>query len=140
MDKPLLNDPEIRPTDQVLEQNLGKAFPAFLKLRTLITAAGSDIEPVWNYYRDGQAWLCKNVFKKKTIFWLSVWDGYAKIGFYFTEKTASGLMDIEIDKSIKKAFQDHAPVGKLLPLVIDLKDEAQIPDVVRIIAYKKSLK
>ncbi|PKP08994.1 MAG: hypothetical protein CVU09_13085 [Bacteroidetes bacterium HGW-Bacteroidetes-4] len=36
----------------------------------------------WRYYNDGKAWLCKVSYKKKTVFWLSVWEAYFKVAFY----------------------------------------------------------
>ena len=114
MEAPLLKDPAISPTKKVLENVLGKSYAAYEELINTIQA--DNLLPSWNYYNDGKAWLCKVQFKKKTIFWLSVWDKYFKMGFYFTEKNCKGIFEMEIDEGIKKDFKEHKPVGKLLPL------------------------
>lgn len=64
-----------------------------LKLKNII------INQLWAI-SDGKAWLCKVVFKKKTGFWLSVWDGFFKAGFYFVERHCPGIHELEIDDSI----------------------------------------
>jgi hypothetical protein len=69
-----------------------------------------------------------------------VWDNYFKIAFYFTEKSLNGILELEIDETIKKDFVAHKPVGKLLPLVIDMRTKEQLPDLLKIIDYKKRLK
>lgn len=79
-------------------------------------------------------------YKKKTIFWLSVWDKYFKIAFYFIEKNSPGIAKLNIDKSILEDFSHAKPAGKLLPLVITFRKKSQIPDVLKIVEYKKSLK
>ena len=99
-----------------------------------------DVAPEWNYYRDGKAWLCKVVHKKKTVFWLSVWEEYFKVVFYFTAKTCTGIADLEIDGSIKEDFKGQKNIGKFMPLIINVTESEQIENVIKIINYKKSLK
>jgi hypothetical protein len=140
METMLLKEKEAYPTNEVVEIALGKSYKAFEKLMKTITAAEFNFDPQWNYYNDGKAWLCKVVYKKKTIFWLSVWDGYFKTGFYFTEKNCSGIDALDIDVAIIKDFKSRKPIGKLLPLAITIENEKQIDDVLKVAAYKKELK
>ena len=86
MEKRLLSEQEIIPTEEVLKDVLGNGYRAFEELINAITTPELGLIPEWNYYKDGKSWLCKVCYKKKTIFWLSVWDKFFKICFYFTEK------------------------------------------------------
>jgi hypothetical protein len=140
MEKPLLNDPEINPTDEIISGVLGESYDAFALLMKTITGDRYAIVPEWKYYNDGKSWLCKATFKKKTVFWLSVWDGFFKTGFYFTEKNSSGIADLNIRKSIKDDFYSRKAIGKLLPLGINITGKDQVNDVLKIVEYKKSLK
>jgi hypothetical protein len=135
-----LKDSQILPTSEVLAEILGTTYPVYEELMETISSEAFGLQSNWNYYNDGKTWLCKVVFKKKTIFWLSVWDGYFKTGFYFTEKNCNGLFEMEIDETIKKAFVTNKPIGKLLPLTIDVKLSEQLPDLLMIVNYKKGLK
>ena len=96
----------------------------------LLAAANVSME--WRYYNDGKAWLCKCQFKKKTVLWLSIWEGYFQTGFFFTAVTSQGLP--EHLQSFEK------PVGKLLPLVMKLRGADQLDDLALLVDYKKSLK
>jgi len=140
MEKPLLGDNQTYPTKSVLEKALGDSYPVYEELIKIITGADYGLVPEWNYYKDGKAWLCKVCLKNKTIFWLSVWDKYFKTGFYFTAKNSPGILELDIDTKIKEDFNDHKPVGKLCPLVIDVNRKEQIRDVLKVIEYKKKLK
>ncbi|WP_068770700.1 DUF3788 domain-containing protein [Termitidicoccus mucosus] len=138
MEKPLLNDPDIKPDADILKKALGRAHAAY---ETLAAAAGAaGLEMTWNYYKDGKAWLCKVVYKKKTVFWLSAWDGYIKTGFYFTEKTRAGVAGLDVDENIKTAFARAGAAGKLVPLSINVSRKAQVRDVMALAEYKKALK
>jgi hypothetical protein len=123
-----------------LENALEKTYEVYEELMDAITGKEYELTPQWHYYNDGKAWLCKVQYKKKTVFWLSVWDKYFKMGFYFTEKSCKGIFELDIDENIKKEFKKHKPVGKLLPLVLNITKKAQLKDALTIIEYKKSLK
>jgi hypothetical protein len=140
METILLNDRQVFPDDEVLKTVLGKSFGAYTGLMKTVMAAEFGLLPEWNYYNDGKAWLCKAVFKKKTVFWVSVWEGYFKTAFYFTEKNCDGIDRLEIDPEIKQSFRSANHIGKLIPLVLSVRSSDQLPDLLRIIEYKKSLK
>jgi len=82
----------------------------------------------------------KAVYKKKTIFWLSVWEGYFKISFYFIEKYLGGIAVLDISETIKEGFSRAKPPGQLLPMIIDVNRQKQIENILTIISFKKSLK
>jgi len=137
MEKPLLNNPEIAPESIVLEYALGDAYPIYntLLMDTIDEKVGLTHE--WRYYNDGKSWLCKVQFKKKTVFWLSIWEYYFKIGFYFTEKQLDGLFDLSIDSSIKDQLNQVKLSGKFIPLGLSIRSINQLEDVMRLIDFKK---
>jgi hypothetical protein len=136
----LLKDPNLKPDKKVLEKALGGSYKAYEELMNLISAPDYSLQPEWRYYNDGKAWLCKVIHRKKTIFWLSAWEGgYFRTVFYFTEKTGAGVESLDIDESIKKSFKAHKPVGKLLPLAVEVTSGKQLPGLLKIISYKMKL-
>jgi hypothetical protein len=140
MEGPLLKDEHVYPTAEILQKVLGKSFEAFRELTDTILKPPYELDLVWNYYKDGKAWLCKVVFKKKTIFWLSVWDGFFKTGFYFTEKNGAGIKELEIDPKLLDEFIAAKPIGKLIPLSICMKNTGQLDDLFKLAKYKKGVK
>ena len=140
MEKPMLNNPDVNPTDEVISGVLGNSYDPYKQLMSAITGEKYLLVPEWHYYNDGKSWLCKVTFKKKTVFWLSVWDGFFKTGFYFTMKNSPGIDGLDIDMSIKDNFFSNKAIGKLVPLSINITTTGQINDVLKIVEYKKSLK
>jgi len=137
----LLKDPEIAPSEENVRKVIDSSlFDVYKEIYKTITNPELELNPEWNYYRDGKAWLCKVVYKKKTVFWLSVWDKYLKAGFYFVERHRAGVMDLPIDEKIKHDFEEIKLVGKLIPLIMDIDSKNQLKDLVEVIKYKKSLK
>jgi hypothetical protein len=136
----LLRERDVLPAAEVLEDALGGSYSVFNELVGIITKPDFGLALQWNYYNDGKAWLCKVSYKNKTVFWLSVWDGFFKTGFYFTEKNSSGVLKLDIQEKIKEDFIQRKSIGKLMPLAINVKNRDQIEDVLKIIGFKKSLK
>lgn len=141
METQLLRDQQIFPTKPLLKNVLGDScYDAFEELITTIEGDKYALDIEWKYYNDGKAWLCKASYKKRTVFWLSVWDKYFKMTFYFTEKKSPGIAELDIDPNLKEEFSRTKPTGRLIPLTLRIIGKEQIRDVLRIIDYKKSLK
>lgn len=137
----LLRDSNIYPSDDILKSVLGdtiySVLESFLKI---ITNEEYGLTVEWKFYNDGKAWLCKVVHKKKTILWLSIWTGFFKISFYFTEKYLENIEVLDVSETIKKEFSKAKPVGRLIPMIVNVTDRNQVDDLLTIVRFKKSLK
>lgn len=140
MVKPILNDSETYPTEEVLEKEFGALFSTYTEFMETVKGDEFRLLPEWRYYKDGKAWLCKICLKKKTVAWLSAWPDCFKVGFYFTEKSGAGIHDLDIGDSLKKSYETHKPVGKLKPLEIDVKNKSQLNDLYTLLKYKAGIK
>ncbi|WP_423128378.1 DUF3788 family protein [Gaoshiqia sp. Z1-71] len=140
MDKPLLNDENEYPDDPILTQYLDQNKVVWDEFNAMVSLLFPSMTFEWRYYRDGKAWLCKLIHKKKTICWISIWDKFFKLTFYFTEKTGSELANLEIDPVLKEDFA-HAPTfGKLKPLTLEMKHAEMLDSAKILIDYKSKLK
>lgn len=136
MENQLLTDPDIFPSADALEKVLDKQYPV---LKEFIGTAESEVFKLalnWRYYNDGKAWLCKITLKKKTVIWLSMWSDHFKVAFYFTEKNGAGIPGLKIDDSIKEFYLNHKSIGKLKPLVVEVRKKSQLEDISTLIRYK----
>ena len=133
----LLSDPEQKPDEALFRSILDPTlFRVLEKTLQSITDAVIDFE--WRYYKDGNAWLGKASYRKKTIVWISLWENLVKAGFYFTQKTRPEVLDLPLSPGIKTLFAEAKPVGKLIPLTLDIKDETSLPDFITLINHKKT--
>ncbi len=133
-----LRDKDVFPSEDVLEKVLRDSYPAFEELNGVLSESG--LKPEWNYYNDGKAWLCKMLFKKKNIGWLSLWDGFFKTTFYFTEKHLASIADLDIAENIKEDFCRAKPSGKLMPMIIEVYRQEQLKDILTIVRFKRDFK
>ena len=132
----LLHPPEIFPSKEVLKNALGSVYDVLETLETQLTGELA-LTFDWKYYKDSKAWLCKVAHKKKTIFWLSVWEGFFKTSFFFLERHLEGIAALEIDD---EAFTLEKEWGKMIPLIFNINNKKQLPDLLKIAKYKKEVK
>jgi len=140
MEVQLLREQEIFPSKEVLQDVLGRVYDVWAELETKVTLEELALTLDWNYYKDAKSWLCKVCHKKKTVFWLSVFEGCFKTTFIFLERHLSGIDELDISEQIKEDFCQMKPVGKLLPMLICINEQKQLTDLLKIIKFKKELK
>ena len=140
MEVQLLREQEIFPSKEVLQDVLGKVYNVWAEMETRVTQGDLALMLDWNYYNDGKSWLCKVCYKKKTVFWLSAWEGCFKTTFFFLERHLQGIADLDISEQIKEDFCQMKPVGKLLPMVIRINRQEQLADLLKIVKFKKEAK
>jgi len=137
METQLLREQEIYPTKEVLKNVLGDAYEVLEELEMQLTQSEFALTFNWHYYRDGKSWLCKVSHKKKTVFWLSVWDGFFKTSFFFLERHLEGIAALEIDE---KSFTMEKEWGKMIPLIFNISKHEQIAEFLKVVKFKKTAK
>ena len=140
MEKQLLREQDIFPTKEVLKDLLGDVYDVLEALEARVMQDEFALTFDWNYYRDGKSWLCKVCHKKKTVFWLSIWEGFFKTTFFFLERHLEGIAALDISEQIKEDFCRMKPVGKLLPMQINFDKQEQLADLLKIVQFKKGAK
>ena len=133
-----LKDSGLLPTNEVLAAVLGRSFAAFGILSSALPT--HEIVPQWNYYKDGNVWLCKMLFKKKNLGWLHVYEGYFIVTCYFTEKHLPKIVDLHVSESVKSEFYKAKPAGRLIPMSVAVRTEQPPDDVLTMLLFKKGLK
>ncbi|MCL2593113.1 MAG: DUF3788 domain-containing protein [Defluviitaleaceae bacterium] len=138
MIKQLMKDPNTQLTEELLATTLGDSFKAWKVFNENIL--NFDISLEWRWYRDG-GWLAKCTYKKKTIIWASVSEGFFSASFLFSEKPQfrAGIQELDISEDLKNTFTS-SPKGKWFSIAIDVYNENQLSDVYKLIDYKKRAK
>ena len=145
----LLRNPEIRPTSEIIAEGLGetyKTYAIFIKELERYDITLLD----WRFYNDGKAWLSKGEYKwttprgankVKPIFWLSVWNGFFRVSFFFGADLQEELSKLPISQNAKELICDAKPMGKTMrfvPVIFDVANEAQLSDLYILSEFRKT--
>jgi len=137
MEKPLLNQQDVFPSKEVLKDTLGNVHSVLEEFEVMLTKDEVGLMFAWRYYNDSKAWLCNASYKKKTVFWLAVFNGYFQTSFFFLERHLEGLAALELDE---KSFRIEKLWGKMIPLIFKINNKKQFSDILKVVEFKKKAK
>ena len=83
-------------------------------------------------------WAMKKI--EKHILWLSIWEGFFKVSFFFTEKHLERITALDITDAIKEKFAKAKHTVRLIPMIFDINNKEQLEDLPTVVRFKKSLK
>jgi hypothetical protein len=78
--------------------------------------------------------------EKKTIVWMSAWKGYMEATIYFPERYADDLAGLAIGEETRNRILAAKRVGKSIPCMFKIRDDAVLSDLETVMKYKISLK
>jgi len=137
MEKPGLDDENVFPDDTVLRSSLGENKATWDKFIGLIQKDYPSFNYEWRFYNDGHRWLFKVTQKAKTICWVSVWDGFYKVSFYFGDKAEDLIVGSDLDKMYKEQFISGKRYGKIRAITVDV-DQATKLETIKLLAEIKT--
>ena len=140
MEKPVLNNKDEFPDENVLQRYLGKTMTAWNAFMKFIQLEKPDYSIDWRYYNDGKSWLCKVSRKKKTVCWVSVFQEKFKTGFYFTEKAKDLIIASSLNDSCKDQFMNGERIGKLIAITVDIRLDEDLKMTKILMGIKEQLK
>jgi hypothetical protein len=129
-----LRDENIYPDEKVLRKVLNISYESYVLLLDLFKK--NELSYEWRYYRDGKAWLCKVQIKKRTIVWMSAWNGYMQATIYFPEKYLEKVYDLSISEEAKIKIKSTKYVGKSKPCIFEIRDLANLNDFSKVMKLK----
>ncbi|MCL2641904.1 MAG: DUF3788 domain-containing protein [Candidatus Bathyarchaeota archaeon] len=145
----LLRDFNIEPTNKVIAEGLGAAYETYSEF--INELRNYDITLMdWRFYNDGKAWLTKGEYKwtttrgtnkVKPIFWLSIWEGFFRISFFFSTSVQTELQNLPISQETKELIKNAKPMGKtmqFIPVTMNITVAQQLDDVYTIAQFRKN--
>ncbi len=140
MEKPCLNDKDVRPDDEVLRRCLGKVKATWDAFVTLLGESDPAISGEWRYYTDGKNWLYKVTKKKKTICWVSVWVNAFKVTFYFPDHAEEPITASKLKAEYIDQFVQGKRYGKIRGVTVVAKRPTDLKAIRTLIDIKEQLK
>ena len=145
-----LKEQEIYPTDEVLKKVLGKNYEVYAKFKD--EHKHLELEQVWTYYGHcTKSWLGKGQYKwttmrgtnkEKTIYWLSVCDGYFNVTVWFLGKNRLEILQSDVSEDTKKLICSAKVFGnKMNTFPVEFKNITidNLVDIYTLIKYKQKL-
>lgn len=148
MAEQLLRNADIEPTAGIIADGLGASNTIYLEFIEKLKEYDVSLMD-WRYYNDGKAWLSKGEYKwttkrgankVKPLFWLSIWEGFFKVSFFFSAIIQDELLHLPISEEAKCIIKNANPMGKTmryLPIIFDVYNNNQLNDLFVLMTFRK---
>lgn len=110
------------------------SFAAYEDLASYLAAHGLELG--WKYYRDGGAWLCRIVKGKKTLAWLSAWNGYFMTTVYVASKLAEELERVPLAPEALRAMLSAGEGRKHIPCTFTIRTPNDLLGLYAVVEFK----
>ena len=130
----MLRDESVYPDETVLKSVLGESHRYYSDLLDLFDK--NNMEGTWRYYNDGKAWLCKVQFKKKTVTWMSAWEGYMQATIYLPLRLLNEALSLDLDDRFKERFTSAKDVGKSKPCIFQIDNGDEVLNFEKLMQFK----
>lgn len=148
MSEQLLRNPDIEPTFEIIASGLGKINSVYTEFIQKLKEYDVSLMD-WRFYNDGKAWLSKGEYKwttargtnkVKPLFWLSIWEGFFKVSFFFSAKIQDELLNLPVSEEAKSVIKNAKPMGKTMryvPVIFDVNKDKQLDDLFVLMVFRK---
>ena len=127
-------DPQQEPAELDILHVLGKQAAVYQEFMKNLSHL--SITPQWNYYKDGKAWLCKLLYKKKNLGWMHIYPEEIQVTVYFSPKYKEAVASLQLPENIWLDFEAKMQTGKLVPLSVVLENTLHIAIATSILMLK----
>lgn len=129
------SDPAIIPTEELIKDALNQKYPWFREIIQHAFDSYKQVSDAWKYYQDGKQWLYRMLYRKKTIFWMSVQQDTFRITFYFSGKSESSVMASNLPEYIKNTYMETRE-NTFRAISMQITDREQIKLVCQLLDLK----
>ena len=143
-----LREPDVMPTNTILEQILGDSYAAYEIFQDALPSF--EMEQEWQWYTPYKAWFAKGQHwwitprgtrKEKNLYWLYVFEGYFSVAVWFKDKNRQELLNADVSEKTKELIRDAKTMGKLptFPVILDVTTAEPLADIYVLLNCKKRM-
>jgi hypothetical protein len=129
MEKAVLFDPAVYPTDAVIRSHIGDHLELWHAWQRRTLEAFPGCEGIWKYYNDGKSWLFRFLLKKKTLCWASLFENSFRVTFYFTDKAVSLIEDSSLPEPLKESFRSGKYYGRIRGITLTVQEDSDVDHI-----------
>jgi hypothetical protein len=135
-----LTDKNVIPDNDCIFSIIGEKKTLWLALMAWLSENYKESTGGWIFYNDGKQWLFKMVYKKKTLFWISLLKYTFKVTFYFGDKAEPLIESSDLNTKIKEDFKTGPRYGKIRGITIKMMDVEDFESVKILAGIKMKMK
>lgn len=125
-----------KPTEQELTENLGTSYKLWEEIRKSLNDEYGQLTEEWKYYGHKYGWSLKLFYKKRNLFFFTVYGKYFQMGFTFGDKAVSAIEKSDLPKSIIEELKNAKKYVEGRGLRIEVKRRSDVKNIIKLVGFK----
>jgi hypothetical protein len=105
MTQPAFTVKDRKPDNKILEQNLGENYTHLEKIREFVRAEIGETKEEWKYYGRKIGWTLKTFYKKRNLYFISIYEGWFQLSFVFGDRAFNTILDSDLSDQRKEELK-----------------------------------
>ena len=127
---------ETTPSEEMVMEKLGVNYAHLENLRQFLDHEIGITTREWKFYGKKLGWTLKTFLKKRNLFFISIYDGYFRIGFVFGDKAVKRVLESDIDPSLKTELEEARKYAEGRGIAIRVDNAECLDDVKEMVRIK----
>jgi len=129
-------DKSYKPTEQDLSKQLGASYKYWEEIKKSLRDEYGDLVEEWKYYGQKYGWSLKLFYKKRNLFFFTVYEKYFRIGFTFGDKAVSAIEKSDLPKNVIEELRNAKKYVEGRGLRIEVKKRSYVDNIVKLVDIK----
>jgi len=132
----IFTDKSHEPTEQDLSENLGPTYKLWEEIKKSLSDEYGHLAEEWKYYGQKYGWSLKLFYKKRNLFFFTVYGKYFRMGFTFGDKAVSAIEKSDLPKSIIEELKNAKKYVEGRGVRIEVKRQSDVENIIRLVGFK----
>ncbi len=132
----IFNDKLVKPDDQRIKKALDDNYKCWKELRTSLDKEYGDLKEEWKFYGQKLGWTLKLFYKKRNLFFSSVYDGYFVISFVYGDKAVAVIKESDLPDGIISELMNAKKYAEGRGLRIEVRKEDDVKTILKLVKIK----
>lgn len=132
----LFSDKSIKLNNQKLAETLGASYKYWEEIKKSLRDEYGELVEEWKYYGQKYGWSLKLLYKKRNLFFFTVYEKYFRIGFTFGDKAVSVIEKSDLPKDMIEELKNAKKYVEGRGLRIEVKKPGDVINIVKLVGIK----
>ncbi len=125
-----------KPTDAIVSDFLGESRYYWEDIKQTIREQVGEFTEEWKFYGSKCGWTLKILWKKRNLFFFTVYPHFFRIAFVFGDKAVEAVISSDLRSDIKKSLQEARKYAEGRGLRLDVRTSNDAECVKKLITIK----
>ncbi len=132
----LFMDRLVQPNEESLKEALGMNYKYWKEIKTELNAKYENLKEEWKYYGQKTGWTLKLFYKKRNLFFFSVYDDCFTVAFVFGDKAVDAITKSDIPSKYINEILAAKKYAEGRGLRLEVRDKVEIYIIIKLVGIK----